>query len=134
MCKTRLLHVLIPALMLAAGALGHAVIAKDYSVAYKLMIISDPDFLTEMGWKKGISSYMPIFIQKCFDVESETRSGDMLVVAYKLIQEAGLEKEEKLFDFVNTMFGMTSQIYNYAEASKLPVRCAEIWVHVCYSP
>ena len=57
----------------------------------------------------------------------EEKAGNMLVAAHNLLKEAGLEKEERLFDFSNTMFSMVNEIYPYAKNAQVPNRCAELF-------
>ena len=77
--------------------------------------------------EKRYEFILPRFTKNCDDAPHEEKVGDMLVAAHNFLKEAGLEKEEGLFEFSNTMFSMVNEIHPYAKHAKVPNRCAELF-------
>ena len=106
----------------------HTVLADDTKdTAYMMMVISSPSFSDMETVEKRYRFILPKLVQRCDDIVDEGKAGDMLYTAYKYLEEAGLENEEKLFDFSNTMFSMVSEIHPLAKHAKVPNRCAELF-------
>lgn len=92
-----------------------------------LTIITSPDFEKRTQTKKRFRFILPVFVERCTDIDQTVRAGDMIAVLYKELDNAGLTSEEGFFMLANNLHRMTMAISVRTQSSNIPLRCVEVW-------
>ncbi len=96
------------------------------SLAEKLTTIESPRWRDRELTLRRFEFLLPRFVNLCKDMDMEVQAADALVVAHRLIKEAGIA--EGLLEVFNNMYEVTSEVSAIASlAGASPPDCIEIW-------
>ena len=112
-------------LVVLVGCVGGGSTAKkEKSVPEKFTAIHSPGFRDIENTQKRFEFLVPRFASLCDDIQGPTKAGDMLVVCWKDLKDAGLGGEETLLEVSNNLFSITNRV---AALGLDPLKCSELW-------